>query len=320
MYEMYQLFDEFHFRSRLVNMSYHDITPGPAVTAQAMLLEDPESIAKRLSNSQRDLSELKLNWLERTRRPRPGDSADVVDELNQFQLYAMVQTERIRVVSEERKRRKNAAPNLSDDEIESSLQRDRDAIWTSKQLPALLDYSFPPSLKARMGALLAPMQEDITRRQDQLRSAIDPGRLARILVFETMILNTDWNIFGLRRFGGINGEGNENDKNFKILQDTSGHVIPMPYDFNESSIFSTLISFEHEYKNRLSGAWEALGAPESPGRSRFLQALQEAAAKEDELIAAVNSSHMSGPDEERLTTAIHTFVACAREFLATHND
>jgi hypothetical protein len=33
MYEMYQLFDEFHFRSRLVTMSYNDITPGPAVTA-----------------------------------------------------------------------------------------------------------------------------------------------------------------------------------------------------------------------------------------------------------------------------------------------
>ncbi|MEI6399499.1 MAG: hypothetical protein WCO71_12085, partial [Pseudomonadota bacterium] len=97
MYEMYKLFDEFHFRSRLLDMTYNDMTPAPAVTAQAILLEDPDTIAKRMSNPQRDLAELKLNWLERTRRPRSGDSADIVDDLNQFQLWAMIQTERIRV-------------------------------------------------------------------------------------------------------------------------------------------------------------------------------------------------------------------------------
>ena len=319
MYEMYKLFDEFHFRSRLVNMTYNDTTPAPALRAQALLIEDPESIAKRMSQPQSGLSELKLNWLERTRRPRSGDSPDVVNELNQFQLYAMIQTERIRVMADERKRRKNASPNLSDADIDASLQRDRDAIWTGKQLPALLDYSFPPGLKSRMEALLAPKQKEITLRQQALRAAIDPNRLARILVFETMILNTDWNIFGLRRFSGIAGEGNENDKNVKFLQDKAGQVIPMPYDFNESSIFGALINFEYEFKNRLSVAWDSLSNPESPGRSRFLQALREAVAKEDGLVAAVKTSHMAGADEEKLATAIRTFAACAREFLASHN-
>lgn len=320
MYEMYKFFDEFHFRSRLVNMTYNDTTPAPAVKATGLLLEDPDSIAKRMSNPHSALTELKLNWLERTRRPRSGDSADVVDDLNQYQLYAMIQTERIRVIAEERKRRKNASRELSDDDIESSLQRDRDAIWTSNQLPALMDYSFTTALKSRMEALLAPMQNDITRRQETLRAAIDPNKLAKILVFEMMLLNTDWNIFGLRRFAGIGGARSENVKNFKILQDQSGHVIPLPYDFNESYIFATLINFENEYTTRFSQAWDSLNSPESPGKSRFLQAMWEVVAKENGLVAAVKSSHMASDDEVKLTTAIHTFASCAREFLANHNN
>jgi hypothetical protein len=271
LYQVYAVLSPVHFRSRLLNLRYIDRLGGIDSVEPALLLENAEDVAANVA-----MTEVKLTWLENARFPRNDEYEDELEFAARNLEFAMFQTLRLEA-------RAAGLPDITD--FEQSGYKLREEILNRREI--------------------------ILARQREIKNQIDPLAMARNLIFQILINNSDWNIFDGPLAVNEGYLSFENLKNAKLLSDRSGKLFPVPYDFDLAQVFEPWRGGD-SYHTRLRVVLENLNDHSQPPYGIFVEALREFVSKENDLLVVVARAHLIKADKENLIHAIRDFGEAAK--------
>ena len=157
-----------------------------------------------------------------------------------------------------------------------------------------------------------PSFEEETKKlqQDYLRRT-DKATALRLVLFNIMIGNSDWNHFGLNPMNKHYAM-----RNVQIFEDSNNSVFPSPYDFDLSRIVLGQVPSTQDFTNELRARWAATTMPLPKYFEGFDQAgeIQSLLAKRQDLINLINQMPLPQEDKEIFTATVGKFFDALKEW------
>ena len=274
--------------SRLLEIHYIDATGGINETHRAAALEDVKDTAKRLGVKHLDLdpSVYVTPWYEWNTAEASEALVNSIGKEMSIRKYRELEREK---------------PEASKEELSALLRQ------------YFVEHGTGLIAEANNAAALRlPSFEEETKKlqQDYLRRT-DKATALRLVLFNIMIGNSDWNHFGLNPMNKHYAM-----RNVQIFEDSNNSVFPSPYDFDLSRIVLGQVPSTQDFTNELRARWAATTMPLPKYFEGFDQAgeIQSLLAKRQDLINLINQMPLPQEDKEIFTATVGKFFDALKEW------
>lgn len=219
LYQVAQTLLPHHIKTFPLSITYIDAGQNLRETGFAFLVEDDAELENRYGFRKKNLDPINesISW-------RESDDDSILNALigDEFFTYLAASYQRI----------EQSNPGWSKKDISAKLPT-TEAIQQSPAFDQMI-------LRAK--ARVATTRLKIARDQQQFVQETKKEPLIHAALFNILIGNTDWAYFGLN-------DHSSGLRNFKILSDDDGALIPVPYDFDLAELSqSTGVRAESEYE------------------------------------------------------------------------